>query len=89
MSHNVGDASKLLGIGQNKLFKLLRENGVFTNRNLPKQQYISQKLFEVKSRSYVHPVAGLNLYGKTLITDKGIAWLAVQFDLQMPEILED
>lgn len=42
-------AAKALGTGRTRLFRLLREPGVFTNGGLPKQHFLDRKYFDVRS----------------------------------------
>ncbi|MCF1712964.1 phage antirepressor [Corynebacterium argentoratense] len=54
--YNVGTVAKMLGMGQNKLFKELRNRGVFiakgANANTPYQRYMQH--FEVKAYTFEH-----------------------------------
>ena len=64
-----------ISIGRNKMFEWLRNNGYLIRcegreRNLPKQQYMQQGLFEVKE-SIQHTPSGDKLTPTTLITGKG------------------
>lgn len=81
MTYNFNTAAKLLGIGQNKLTKQLRTNGVLLANNIPKQKFINSGYFAVKHKSYPHPVCGLTHYGKTFVTAKGLNWIAKQLNL--------
>ena len=77
----IGDFAKLMSqngvkIGQNRLFKWLRQKGFLISRkgdswNMPKQEYMDKGLFEVKE-STVKTSGGLvKLYRTTKITGKG------------------
>lgn len=54
--YSVGTVGKMLGIGQNTLFRELRNRGVLISkghmRNTPYQKYM--QYFEVKASAYVH-----------------------------------
>lgn len=71
------EASDLLGfkgIGQNKLFKLLRERKALMDDNLPYRQYIENGYFEVIEYSF-EKYGKTYFKEKTLITTKGLKWI--------------
>lgn len=79
---DIGQATKILELpfGRNRLFKKLRENGIFfKDRNEPKQKYIEQKLFVVKEK--LINCSGYNSFTvlKVLVTQKGLEFLANLF----------
>ena len=79
---DIGQATKILELpfGRNRLFKKLRENGIFfKDRNEPKQKYIEQKLFVVKEK--LIKCSGYNSFTvlKVLVTQKGLEFLANLF----------
>ncbi len=60
-------------IGQNRLFRVLRDLGYLKRDNTPMQNYIEQRLFVVKESSYNHPHTAEKIFNtKTLVTYKGI-----------------
>lgn len=73
----IGETAKILGIGEKRLFALLRENGIFfydNGVNQVKQQYINSGYFQTKENPYVHN--GVNkLYTRIFVTAKGLLWL--------------
>ena len=73
----IGETTKILGIGEKRLFALLRENGIFfydNGVNQVKQQYINSGYFQTKENPYVHN--GVNkLYTRIFVTSKGLLWL--------------
>lgn len=80
----LNDAAKQLGwrpfimrqelVEQEVLCKTSREyNEGF--EHLPRQAYMNQGYFEVKTNKYVHDT-GIKTYSKTLVTPKGMTWLA-------------
>ena len=73
----IGETVKILGIGEKRLFALLRENGIFfydNGVNQVKQQYINSGYFQTKENPYVHN--GVNkLYTRIFVTSKGLLWL--------------
>ena len=73
---SIGDFSKLIRMGRNKLFALLREEGILQieSRNVPYQQYIDAGYFRVIEE---HKIIGRTqvVLPVTLITGKGQVWL--------------
>ena len=75
----IGQFAKVLNnnninIGRNRLFSILRENGYLIkcgkDKNMPKQVYVKQGLFQV-SEQIVRTVEGELLTATTLMTGKG------------------
>ena len=67
--------AKSIGVGRNKLFQQLRDNGILMQNNTPFQRYIDRGYFEVIER----PIAmGGQMINKaqTLVTPKGIDYIA-------------
>lgn len=69
---HVGDFGKAIGIGRNKLFKRMREDGILMASNMPYQQYIDAEYFVVieqtpytDSKGKSHPAF------TTFVTGKG------------------
>lgn len=74
-SISVGEFAKLLNdeqikIGQNNLFKWLRDNGYLMRDNMPYQKYIDSGYFDVIEQTYKTPY-GSKVSLKTLVTGKG------------------
>lgn len=77
---SLGTAAKILnlGIGQNNLFKFLREHQVLMagpgRKNVPYQRYVDRGYFQVIIQEYRKK--GLkNLYYKTILTQKGLTFI--------------
>jgi phage antirepressor YoqD-like protein len=77
----INEAAKSLsirGIGQNKLFEILRKEQVLYkngNYHLPYQEYINSGCFIVKQ----HPIKKgdvIELYSQVFVTPKGLDWLS-------------
>lgn len=77
----IAEAAKILGTGQNRLFKILRGLGVLNSANIPLQRYIESGYFHVKERPIVKGEE-VEAYQQTFVTPKGLCWLArkVNFD---------
>ena len=74
-SISVGEFAKLLNdeqikIGQNNLFKWLRDNKYLMSDNMPYQKYIDRGYFEVVEQTY-KTTRGSKVSLKTLVTGKG------------------
>ena len=66
----------MLGIGSNRLFALLRNERVLDPANLPYQRFIDRGYFKVHRGHWEHPSIGPRYYARTLVTHKGMDWLA-------------
>ncbi len=75
----IAEAAKALnfkGIGQNKLFNILRERKVLNGDNYPYQKFIDSGYFVTRTSTFHH--AGLDremAHCKPVLTLKGMAWL--------------
>ncbi|MCY8513780.1 phage antirepressor KilAC domain-containing protein [Bacillus atrophaeus] len=73
----IGQVAKAIGIkgmGQNNLFRFLRENKVLidgTNKNAPYQKYVERGLFQVKTQE-----TSVGIKTITLVTPKGADFIA-------------
>lgn len=84
----IGDLAKLIcqngvQIGQKRLFEWLRENNFFiksgTSRNMPKQRYVEQGLFEVKESNIQNPDGSVRITKTTKVTGKGQVYFVNKF----------
>lgn len=73
----VGDVAKVLdmGIGQNKLFALLRTEKILNKDNTPYQQYIDSGYFRVIIQKYLDKNGETHTSKKTLVYQKGMAFI--------------
>ena len=76
----IGELAKLIcqngySVGQNRLFTWMRDNGYLmrqgASRNIPKQRYVEQGLFEIKESSIANPDGSVRLIKTTKVTAKG------------------
>ena len=83
----IGDLAKLIcqngvQIGQKRLFEWLRENNFLiksgTSRNMPKQRYVEQGLFEVKESNIQNPDGSVRITKTTKVTGKRTGLLCKQ-----------
>lgn len=71
-------------IGQNQLYKILRNEGYLikggSDRNQPTQQYVENGIFEVDRKPWTNPKTGEKHIGKTSkVTAKGIKYFVLKF----------
>jgi anti-repressor protein len=73
----IGEAAKVLnmGIGRNKLFQFLREQGILMNNNQPYQQYIDRGYFRVIEQKYTKPDGTMHINIKTLVYQRGLDYI--------------
>ena len=70
---SLNDAAKSLHQGRNKMVSELRKRAILDSNNISYQRFIEQGYFEIK----ITPVPALNYsYRSTLVTNKGLIWLA-------------
>lgn len=76
----VGELAKMLTqagytIGQNRLFKRLRDEGYLgkggSNKNVPLQRYVEQGLFRIKETAITHPDGHVTINRTPKVTGKG------------------
>ncbi|WP_372986964.1 phage antirepressor KilAC domain-containing protein [Marinobacter sp.] len=79
------EAARMLNLGPQKLYRALRHRKVLDNNNLPYRSYVQQGLFTSELKSYEHPTLGPKTYATPQVTDKGIRWLAEQFEVEITE----
>jgi anti-repressor protein len=73
---NMNQAAKILGIGRNKLFQILREHSILEEDNTPYQSYIDRELFDVVAKQVFPSYSRKTKYEPvTLVTDKGLVFL--------------
>ena len=84
----IGDLAKLIcqngvQIGQKRLFEWLRENNFLiksgASRNMPKQKYVEQGLFEVKESNIQNPDGSVRITKTTKVTGKGQVYFVNKF----------
>ncbi|SDF69064.1 Phage antirepressor protein KilAC domain-containing protein [Onishia taeanensis] len=75
--YSLQQAATLLGTGRTTLCAELREQGIFDANNLPLRHHVTAGRFHVQLKAFKHPGLGEEQpYGKTLVTDRGLLWLA-------------
>ena len=61
-----------MGIGRNKLFEILRQEGVLTRKNAPFEVYVKRGWFRQIETSYINPKGDVCIYVKTVVFQKGV-----------------
>lgn len=79
------EAARMLNLGPLKLYHALRSRKVLDNNNLPYRCYVQQGLFTSELKSYEHPTLGPKMYATPNVTDKGLQWLAKEFEVEITE----
>ncbi|CAB0895562.1 phage antirepressor Ant [Corynebacterium diphtheriae] len=81
--YSIGAVAKMLGMGQNKLFRELRNRGVLISkgamRNTPYQQYMHH--FEVKAHEYERSSGEMGCSYTTYVQPSGIDFVRRKLDL--------
>lgn len=84
----IGDLAKLIcqngyQIGQKRLFQWMRNNGYLmvsgSSRNMPKQKYVEQGLFEIKESNVQNPDGSVRITRTTKVSGKGQLYFVNKF----------
>lgn len=84
----IGDLAKLIkqngyDIGQNRLFKWMRDNGYLgksgERKNMPTQKAMNMQLFDVKERTINNPDGSVRITRTTKVTGKGQVYFINKF----------
>ncbi|PWY59007.1 oxidoreductase [Blautia sp. BCRC 81119] len=84
----IGDLAKLIcqngyQIGQKRLFQWMRDNGYLmvsgSSRNMPKQKYVEQGLFEIKESNVQNPDGLVRITRTTKVSGKGQLYFVNKF----------
>lgn len=84
----IGDLAKLIcqngvQIGQKRLFEWMRQNNFLiksgSSRNMPRQRYVEQGLFEIKESNVQNPDGSVRITKTTKVTGKGQIYFVNQF----------
>lgn len=69
------EVAKLVGIGRNKLFEILRNKNILNNRNIPYQSYMDRGYFKVVESAYTDGYGNVHTTITTLVYQKGIDFI--------------
>ena len=75
---DMGQVAKVLNypkIGRNKLFEILRDNGILQQNNQPYQTYIDRGYFRVVEQKFEPTPGEIRINIKTLVFQKGIDYI--------------
>lgn len=74
---DMAQAAKVLnmGIGRNRLFKMLREKKVLQNNNQPYQEYVDRGYFRLIETSFQKPDGSTHISIKTVVYQKGLDYI--------------
>lgn len=75
----VQEVAKVLGTGQNRLFRWLRAAGLLMPNNQPYQSALDAGHFRMVERQYRDPRGEIMTYTRTLVTGKGLAYIQKRF----------
>jgi phage antirepressor YoqD-like protein len=73
--HTFEEAAKVLNVGKNTLFGILRDNKVLTKANLPTQASIKQGHFTVVENPYKNSKGAYQLRASPRVTGKGLTYI--------------
>lgn len=68
---SIGALAKAAGIGQNRLFKFLRDKKILMHNNIPYQEYIDSGYFKLIPQHWSTPDGIVHTYWKSVLTEKG------------------
>lgn len=72
----MNQTAKILGIGRNKLFQILRNLEILEDDNTPYQCYLDREYFDVTAKQVLPYSSKRTKYEPvTLVTDKGLLYL--------------
>jgi phage antirepressor YoqD-like protein len=76
---DMGKVAKVLNfpkVGRNKLFEILRNEGVLQKDNTPYQSYVDKGWFRLVESKYTKPNGDINVTYKTVVFQKGVNGIA-------------
>lgn len=79
----LAEAAKTLNLGPRKMIRALKSRGILDNQRLPSWRYTNRGLFKVETKSFNHPVRGLQHSAKTLVSPAGLEFLRKEFAEQI------
>ncbi len=74
-AQTVQAVAKVLGLGPNRFFKLLRDEGLLMENNLPMQHHLDAGRFRVIERQFTDRDGESRTYTRTLITGRGLTYI--------------
>lgn len=80
-TQSIQEVAKVLGVGAVKFFEWLRRAGLLMHNNLPYQCHIDAGYFKVVQRSFINKNDEKQMYARTLVTGKGLAYLQRRYQM--------
>ncbi|MCX7169701.1 MAG: phage antirepressor KilAC domain-containing protein [Proteobacteria bacterium] len=80
-TQSIQEVAKVLGVGAVKFFEWLRRAGLLMHNNLPYQCHIEAGYFKVVQRSFINRNDEKQMYARTLVTGKGLAYLQRRYQM--------
>ena len=80
-TQSIQEVAKVLGVGAVKFFEWLRRAGLLMHNNLPYQCHIDAGYFKVVQRSFINRNDEKQMYARTLVTGKGLAYLQRRYQM--------
>lgn len=65
----------VLKLGQNKMYRALRNLGILMHNNLPMQEHVDSGYFVVKERTFLKPNGEAGIRSQTFLTQRGIEYV--------------
>lgn len=79
-AQSINEVAKVLGTGQNRFFKWLRDMKILMKGNRPYQEHIDSGKLRLVEGSFIDGRGESRTYTKTLVTGKGLTWLQQLWD---------
>lgn len=77
------EAARTLNLGPRKMIHALKHRGILDKQRLPNWRYTQRGLFRVETKSFNHPIRGLQHSAKTLVSPAGLEFLRKEFAEQI------
>lgn len=85
--HSVSEVAQMLGTGEKRLFKFLREQKILKGDNLPYQRYLDAGYVAVVEKPFQDFYGRERLSSKAMFTGKGLTWLHKLYSLDTVPLL--
>lgn len=81
----LSEAARVLNLGPRKMIQALKARKILDAQRLPNWRYTQRGYFQVETKSFTHPVRGLQHSAKTLVTPQGVEFLRKEFAEQIEQ----
>lgn len=79
----LAEAAKTLNLGPRKMIQAMKRRKIIDQYRLPNWRYTQQGFFKTETKSFTHPIRGLQHSAKTLVTPAGLEFLRREFAEQI------